>query len=101
MRPHPIESLESVVAARISTGNGHTLLASVSGDCYTWGVNDDGQLGLGDTTERQRPTKLTELSNKHIIDVASGHGHSLVLTKKGEVYGFGNGLKGQLGKNER
>lgn len=32
-----------------------------------------------------------------IVDLAAGHGHSIVLTDKGHVYSFGSGVFGQLG----
>lgn len=28
------------------------------GELFSWGCNDVGQLGLGDTTTRHRPTKI-------------------------------------------
>ncbi len=36
-----------------------------------------------------------------MIAGACGKAFTLVVTSSGEVYGFGNGKSGQLGKNER
>ena len=34
---------------------------------------------------------------KVIKDIAAGHGHSLVLSDKGQIFSFGSGVFGQLG----
>ncbi|KAI4461841.1 regulator of chromosome condensation (rcc1) repeat [Holotrichia oblita] len=42
------------------------------------------------------PNKI-EYNGKRVKDVASGHEHCLILDNYGNVYSFGNGLRGQLG----
>jgi len=38
---------------------------------------------------------------EHFMQVACGAKHSLLLNRRGQVFGFGNGLQGQLGINRR
>ena len=84
----------------ISASWEHSLVLSGNGRVYTFGKNDNGQLGLGDiaffrTKSRTNPKVITDLYN--IIQVSSGDIHSLVLSTSGQIYAFGNEEFGQLG----
>ena len=59
-------------------------------------MNEDGQLGLGDRTDRLTPTRITALPGPATAAVAGGH-HSLILLQNGDAYGFGSNRYGQLG----
>mgnify|MGYP003387098852 CR=1 FL=1 len=56
------------------------------------------------TSKRQpnyaHPTPVTDLYNKHIIDVACGMVHTVCVASTGEVYSFGNNKCGQCGRYE-
>jgi alpha-tubulin suppressor-like RCC1 family protein len=45
-------------AARVSAGWGHTCGVRTDRSLWCWGWNADGQLGLGDTTDRLVPTRV-------------------------------------------
>ncbi|VVC86344.1 protein RCC2 homolog [Leptidea sinapis] len=77
--------------------SGHSILVSTSGECYTFGRNNYGQLGLGDTTTRYVPELVPELTGKNIIHAATGKHHSLFVTDTGTVYACGDNKHGQLG----
>jgi E3 ubiquitin-protein ligase HERC2 len=47
------------------------------GSVYTWGDNDEGQLGDGSTTAIQRPRLVVALQGKKITRVACGSAHTL------------------------
>lgn len=49
----------------------------VSGEVYTWGDNDEGQLGDGTTNAIQRPRLVGALQGKKINRVACGSAHTL------------------------
>ena len=49
----------------------------VSGEVYTWGDNDEGQLGDGTTNAIQRPRLVAALQGKKINRVACGSAHTL------------------------
>ncbi|GFZ10397.1 regulator of chromosome condensation (RCC1) family protein [Actinidia rufa] len=63
-----------------------------------------GQLGHGDTIQRDRPTVVSELSKHKIISAGSGRSHTVVVTEDGLSFAFGWNKHGQLGsgsvKNE-
>ncbi|CAN1323196.1 Protein RCC2 [Linum perenne] len=82
----------------------HCVALDVDGRCYTWGRNEKGQLGHGDTIQRDRPTVVSELSKYKIIKAGGGKNHTVVVTGEGESLAFGWNKNGQLGsgsvKNE-
>ena len=48
---------------------------------------------MGDTTNRNTPTKVTGLAN--VMQLAAGSAHSLVLHDDGTVSAFGRNFNGQ------
>lgn len=78
-----------------SSGAGFTLVLADDG-LYAFGINDKGQLGLGDNDTRVQPTKVPFVTSR-LIQVACGRAHALVLDAMGNVLGCGNGHHGQLG----
>lgn len=75
----------------------HSVLITADGRVMTWGRNDKGQLGLGDTDTRVTPTVVQSLKDYKVIDAACGKGHTLFLTDKGAVLACGDNKMGQLG----
>ena len=49
---------------------------------YSWGRGEDGQLGLGDTSDQHRPVLIEALAERRIVQIACGSGHTVVLTGK-------------------
>ena len=81
----------------VSASRGSFFVVS-SGCVWSWGENNVGQLGLGDTEDRTRPTPAPGLlANAYIWQVAAGDDHTLFLTESGDVLAVGSGLNGQLG----
>ena len=71
-----------------------------SGYFYSWGVNADGQLGLGNTTSRSSPVQVGALTNWS--RVIAGYNHSLAVKTDGTLWSWGlnarlSGGTGQLG----
>ncbi|XP_035707042.1 protein RCC2 homolog [Folsomia candida] len=76
-------------------------IISEDGKLYTWGRNDCGQLGHGDTKTKHKPTLVKHLSDYTIVNVAMGRGHTLFLTDYGAVYSCGSDKMGQLGQGTK
>ena len=88
---------------KIAAGQGHSLALTDDGMVYTWGRNDTGQLGNNVTTDAMLPVAVTvtgtPMSNKTIVEIASGARHSLAIDSSGKVYAWGHNGSGQLGNN--
>lgn len=88
----------NAVISSIAVGMSHTLAVS-SGSLFAWGLNDTGQLGLGDTLDRHVPTPLA--SDISFVSVSAGDAYSCALDEVGAVYCFGANDRGQLGQGDR
>jgi alpha-tubulin suppressor-like RCC1 family protein len=91
-----VEGLTNVTD--IAAGSFHSLAVGGGGVVYTWGLNDHGQLGLGDHgsgTNRNVPTEVPGVNE--VVAVAAGPRHSFVLSRDGTVMAGGWNDEGQLG----
>ena len=91
-----VEGLEDVTITQIAAGSTTSFAISDTGTLYAWGANSNGQLGLGDRTERHTPTEVTALSGETVIEISSDVSHTLVLTESGAVYAFGSNRDHQV-----
>lgn len=87
-KPSRVLALRDQRVLRVACGNEH-ILALLEGrhgngvDCYAWGGNAYGQLGLGDFEARDMPTLVTAVPavpGATIVDFACGAFHSVVVT---------------------
>lgn len=67
---------------------------------YAWGRGEDGQLGLGDTSDQYKPVVVDILKDKSVVQIACGSGHTVVLTDEGQVFTWGRGDDGRLGHGD-
>lgn len=83
------------------SGSGSGSESSDSGlAVFTWGRGEDGQLGLGDTSDQDEPTYVDALRGVGVRQIACGSGHTVVLSTEGEVYTWGRGDDGRLGHGD-
>ncbi|MGE7111243.1 LamG-like jellyroll fold domain-containing protein [Lysinibacillus sp. NPDC047702] len=61
-----------------------------SGDVYSWGENNYGQLGLGDTEKRSLVKKEKVNLPEKIIDLVVGKNFVVVIGESSKVYGWGD-----------
>ncbi|KAL1833223.1 hypothetical protein ACET3Z_002874 [Daucus carota] len=116
--PLRVREFRGHTVVKVACGNEH-IVALVSacetpndGDliCYSWGINRQGQLGLGDKETRLSPEVIGSFNNIEsswaVYDVACGGSHTAVLAcNKGSpdrsesvCFTFGLGDNGQLGQ---
>lgn len=79
-RPKKVAALQGKKIISIATGSLHCVACSDTGDVFTWGDNDEGQLGDGTVSAIQRPRLVTSLQNKRIVKVTCGSAHTLALS---------------------
>eukprot|EP00759_Apiculatamorpha_spiralis_P014264 PhF_6_TR21000/c0_g1_i1/m.30151/K07937/ARF1; ADP-ribosylation factor 1 len=90
----------------VSCGGCHTLARLHNGSVLAWGRNDQGQLGSGDTTNRNTPYPVASPVGEGVEEgrgevlfqmIACGDYHTLALGEDGTAYACGSGRHGQLG----
>ena len=101
LRPHYIEALSGARCVCVAAGELHSAAVTVDGDLYTWGDGFCGQLGHGDKGPCVSPQQVTKggLEDECVANVALGARHTLVVTDDGEVFSFGLGHFGVLGRS--
>jgi alpha-tubulin suppressor-like RCC1 family protein len=88
---------ERVVSA-LAVGTSHAA-AIASDTLYTWGANESGELGQGDTVERHVPTAVT--TSVSFVSLTAAENYTCGLDEVGAVYCFGGNERGQLGQGDR
>lgn len=76
---------------------GYVLALNSSNQLYSWGINGDGQLGLGNTVTRREPVRVGALSNW--AQVGAGGFHGVAIKTDGTLWAWGRNFYGQLGRN--
>ncbi|XP_017887257.1 E3 ubiquitin-protein ligase HERC2 [Ceratina calcarata] len=76
-RPRKVAALQGKKIISIATGSLHCVACSDKGEVFTWGDNDEGQLGDGTTGASERPKLVHALQGKKITRVACGSAHTL------------------------
>lgn len=79
----------------IRAGDDHSAAIDAAGRLYVWGNGTNGQLGLGNMSDRLSPTVL-ELGDE-VVEIELGAVHSIALTKRGRVWVWGTNTNNQLG----
>lgn len=116
-------TLDNEVAKRgrritnVLVGAAHTVALTDTGEIYSWGWSDCGQLGHGSHQQEKYPRALETLmlqsqgsdvvaidraitGKMSIKQVAVGEDHTLALADTGRVFSWGGGKKGQLGHGD-
>ncbi len=105
--PKLIDTLKGTPIIHIACGKAHSLAIDNTNALFTWGAGACGQLGVEDIHTlpvdddgypfQPVPKILKSLKGKEIVYGSCGDVHTVVLTKKGEIFAFGGGSFGQLG----
>jgi len=102
--PTLLKVTEKMSVMKISCGAYHTVIIDNKGNVYSWGVNLNGQLGLGDQVDRTEPTLIPDLvatADRLIVDVRCGLAMTAALAEEGHVLTWGSGDSGQLGHSDK
>lgn len=91
----PVLVLGGLTFQQISCGIQNVLGLTTAGAAYAWGSNSNGQLGVGDTTNRSTPVAV--LGGLTFASVKSSGNCNFGLTSAGALYAWGQNSSGQLG----
>lgn len=95
-------TLDPLKLTHISMGPKHSVVVDSDGALYTWGVGNEGQLGLGHADGCTEPEMvLSSLGELHSQQSSCGNAHTCVITEEGDLFSFGRGHEGQIGHGDR
>ena len=81
--------------SKVAVGAWHSLAIRTDGTLWAWGLNQNGQLGVGDVEPRLSPAKVGTTSTW--FSLAAGGSHSVARQKDGKLFTWGRNHFGQLG----
>lgn len=82
--------------SEISCGDRHALAVKSDGTLWTWGLNDQGQLGDGTTVNKSSPVQIPGTTWKQVF---AGIKNSAAIKSDGTLWLWGINTSGQLGDN--
>lgn len=78
----------------VSVGTSHIAALRSDGILFTWGLNNVGQLGLGDTVHR---SFITQVGASSWTAVSAGNSYTAAIRQDGRLFTWGLNTSGQLG----
>ena len=93
--PTQIASSSSNDWVSVSTGWGHTLAIRSDGTLWAWGLNNLGELGLGNTTSQTSPAQVG--TDTDWVAASAGDAFSLAIRSDGTLWAWGSYASGGLG----
>jgi alpha-tubulin suppressor-like RCC1 family protein len=84
------------ISQKICSGYHHNLIICANGKINSFGRNNFGQLGLGNSNDHNTPT-LIGIHDIFFTNVSAGEFHSIALDSNGNVWTWGRNSEGQLG----
>ena len=95
----PPSSVAAVAGGSGSAGGigKFSVALDTAGAVWTWGNNQQGQLGNGSNTSASTPAQVSGLSG--VTAITAGGGHGLTLLNNGTVWGWGLNSSGELGNS--
>jgi len=96
LKPTEITSEFNLVSdeiVEVIAGQLHAFGISSSGKVYAWGLNGNGQLGIGTTSSIFTPVEITSAFNllvgERVIEMSAGSNFSYAITSYGRVFAWG------------
>jgi alpha-tubulin suppressor-like RCC1 family protein len=101
--PSPVVTEDFRITGAVSSGYRHGLALSVTGRVWSWGEQESGRLGNGNTAaaDISIPGRVLLPPDNFELGaaIAAGYDHSLVVDQSGILWTFGENGSGQLGNN--
>ena len=95
--PVPLALPGNDTASAIDAGWDTAAVVGTDGKLFTWGSNNDGQLGDGGTTDQGSPEAIALPGGDKAAAVSMGLGFTLALGADGKVFAWGANESGELG----
>jgi alpha-tubulin suppressor-like RCC1 family protein len=88
----------AIFGLKVSAGASHSTMIDTTNKLYIWGLNNAGQLGLGDVANRSAPVQLIT-NNILFNNVSAGVSHTIASDITNSLYVWGDNTVGQIGDN--
>uniref|UniRef100_G1QE38 X-linked retinitis pigmentosa GTPase regulator n=1 Tax=Myotis lucifugus TaxID=59463 RepID=G1QE38_MYOLU len=99
-KPTCVKALKPENVKHVACGRNHTLVSTEGGKVYAVGGNNEGQLGLGDTEDRNTFHLIEFFTSQHQFkQLSAGSNTSAALTEDGKLFMWGENSEGQIGLN--
>jgi hypothetical protein len=102
--PIKVKGFNNERVLMISCGEFHSMTLTECGHVYSWGNNESGQLGIGNTVDSNEPKFVAVIDenkcNVFFEKISCGSNHSLLLSSDGYIYAFGRNSDGELGNQK-
>eukprot|EP01080_Neovahlkampfia_damariscottae_P012452 gene12452-6203_t len=95
IRNSTTQVLNATNIVEIAAGGYFSFILTNDGNAYSFGINDKGQLALGNNDNFATPTLITSVQN--IIQISLSESNGLLLNSTGSAFSFGENGFGQLG----
>ncbi|KAJ7948629.1 Regulator of chromosome condensation (RCC1) family protein [Quillaja saponaria] len=98
--PEILNSLKSHLAVQVCARKRKTFVLVDGGSVYAFGWMAFGSLGFLDraaSDKVMRPRILDSLRAHHVSQISTGLYHTVVVTNRGQIFGFGDNERAQLG----
>ncbi|CAL5065688.1 unnamed protein product [Urochloa decumbens] len=98
--PELISSLKNQVAVQVCARKRKTFVLTDEGSVYAFGWMGFGSLGFpdrGSSDKVMKPRILESLRDHYVSQISTGLYHTVAVTNKGIVFGFGDNERAQLG----
>lgn len=100
-KPLPVPAFAVKEATGIAAGANHSMAVTKDGAVYTWGRNNEGELGLGNTKTDWKltntPHRVVKIDGTNYTGVWAGGNHSFALNQLGRTYAWGSNQASELG----
>ncbi|EEE67116.1 hypothetical protein OsJ_24138 [Oryza sativa Japonica Group] len=99
--PELISSLKSQVAVQVCARKRKTFVLTDEGSVFAFGWMGFGSLGFpdrGSSDKVMRPRVLDSLRDHYVSQISTGLYHTVAVTNRGIVFGFGDNERAQLGQ---
>jgi alpha-tubulin suppressor-like RCC1 family protein len=90
-----VAATTALTLRQVSAGGYHTCGVATDLRAYCWGLNNNGQLGDGTTTNRSRPVAVAR--GLQFVQISASIEHTCGVTADSLVYCWGRGQYGRLG----
>jgi alpha-tubulin suppressor-like RCC1 family protein len=97
-QPARVEGLSDIVA--IASGLRHSVALKKDGTVWTWGINNNGELGDGTTVDRFTPVQVVGIKDVEAL-ISAKDGRTIVRKTDGTFWAWGLNEEGQFGDGTR